>query len=339
EKLERMYWLVEGCFISRSFPHSAMMPAGDEWSNVNYARQSVLGVCDATTGQTNFYLFDPSEPLARAWNALLPNFFRPARELPDALRTGTRLSAALLSAQSVMWARYHPAASDQDEVATWKKGTDQWQQFDVFDSSERDAVAQPVVVERKGQPEMELMAAFSHWGGTVTDSTVPASGTNPASQLTLVALLGARDEGDAIWKGHGQTPLSAWRAAQPFAVPLSESPPEEPPLSPFLPEFFDKLALVPLLDAKGDCVGMQISRGRAERKRIKGGATPWTLANGVASTKIQFVAPSSAPSPVQERENMLRLRTLWKSWKEARANGRWERVEKLEGQINQLLAP
>ncbi|BCM90056.1 hypothetical protein IAD21_01907 [Abditibacteriota bacterium] len=336
EKSERLYWLVEGCFVSRSFPHAAMMPAGDEWSNVNYVRQSVLGVCDATTGETNFFLFDPSEPFSRAWNELLPGFFRPLSQLPAPLRAGTRLSPSLLNAQTVVWSRYHPAPKGKNEVEEWKKRSDEWSPFGIFDTSEGNTLVQQVLIERGGKPGLELLAAFASSLGKLTDSAVPVGSGEATRTRSLVALLSARDEGDAIWNGHGQTKLSAWRADKPIPLPSSEST-SGALVSPLVPEFFDKFALVPLLDAKGDCVGMQISQGRAQRNKPKDGG--WVLGNRVASTKTQFIPLIVPRSPVQINENMVRLRDLWKMWKDARANGQWKSVETIEKEINHILGP
>ncbi len=339
EKSDRLYWLVEGCFVSHSFPHAAMMPAGDDWSNLNYARQSVLGVCDATTGETRFFLFDPTEPFSRAWNAVLPGFFRPLSELPAPLRAGTRLSTALVNAQTVMWARYHPTPKGQDEVVEWRKHSDEWRPFGVFDTSERSTLIQPVLIERGGKPGLEQVTAFATWGGTVTDSTAPTASDDTSDATRIIALLGARDEGDAIWRGKGKAPLTQWRASQSFTLPLSNWSPDSTLTTPFLPADFDKFALVPFLNAKGDCVGMQISRGRSERKKIDNNFAPWVLDNHVVSTKTRLGTLLAPNSPTQGTANLAGIRALWKAWKEARAEGRWDRVEKLEKEINRLLGP
>ena len=63
-----VYWIVEGCFTARTAPNAATLPIGDNWAEVNYARQNVTAVFDATTGQSQLYLFDPSEPITRLWN-------------------------------------------------------------------------------------------------------------------------------------------------------------------------------------------------------------------------------------------------------------------------------
>ncbi|RYX81516.1 hypothetical protein EON83_23865 [bacterium] len=338
EKSERLFWLVEGCFVSRSYPHAAMIQAGDEWSNVNYARQSVLGVCDASTGETSFFLFAPNEPFSRAWAALLPGFFRPLRELPAPLRAGTRLSVGLLNAQTTLWERYHPVPTGQDgdEAQEWNKGTDNWRQFGTFDSSERNMLVEQVLVERNGKAGLELVAAFASSRGTLADNYIAGTKQNPTP---MVAMMSARDEGEAIWAGKGRSPISTWRASKPLQLPFTESSSGVTPATPFPPEYFDKFAMVPLLDKAGDCVGMQLSLGRAGRRSNTTGYAPWILSNNTASTRTQFIASVNPASSAQTAAKLAQLRARWKSWQEARKEGRWEQVEALEKEISRLLGP
>ena len=325
-----LFWLVEGCFVSGSFPGSAMLPSGANWSGLCYARQSVLGVCDATTGDTKFFLFDPTEPFSRAWNALLPGFFRPVSELSAPLRAATRLSPALLGAQTLVWTRYHRAPGGTDEALSWSKRSDEWRAL-LLDTSVRDRITQPVVVQRAGKVGLEQLTAFAPSGGTLASN----SGAMPEAP-PLVALLGARDEGEAIWNGAGKPLFSSWRPSQPLALPLSGEPARVVLSSPFAPDVFDKRALLLSLDARGNCTGLGISHGRAELQKPKNSAGIWTLQSRFASTKTR--APDAAFS-ARTDANLARARALWKAWKAARSQGRWTRVEELEGELNRLLAP
>ncbi len=326
----RLFWLVEGCFVSGSFPGSAMLPSGDGWSGLCYARQSVLGVCDAATGDTKFFLFDPTEPFSRAWNALLPEFFRPASELNPQIRAATRLSPALLNAQNLLWTRYHRAMPGTDEALSWSQRNDEWRVL-LPDTSVRDRITQPVVIKRAGKAGLEQLSAFSPARGTLTAQSGQRSDAAP-----LVAMLGARDEGEAIWDDAGKPLFWSWRTAQPLALPLSDEPLLVSRASPFAPEVFDKRALLPLLDARGDCTGLGVARGRAEFLKTNSGARIWTLQTRFASTKVRA---DGAPLTAQNDAALARVRALWQAWKAARTQGRWARVEELEGELNRLLTP
>ncbi len=327
---ERLFWLVEGCFVSGSMPSSAMLPAGDEWSGLSYARQSVLGVCDATTGETSFYLFDPTEPFSRVWNELLPGFFKPTSELPAPIRHATRLSPALLNAQNFVWTRYHRALPGRDETLDWSKRSDEWRALSL-DTSQRNALAHPTLVKRGEKVGLEQLAAFAPWGGTLSSNN-----TSAPTGTALVALLSARDEGEDIWREGGKARFSSWRSANPITLPLSDEATTPPVVSSFALELFDKRALFLALDERGDCTGLGISHGQA--KRVKSGRElgKWFLETKVASTKLQLAPPSS---PSEAGENLKRARNLWSAWKTARARGQWARVEELERALNQLLTP
>ncbi len=327
---KHLFWLVEGCFVARSLPASAMLPLGDEWSGINYARQGVLGVCDAGSGETRFYLFDPTEPLARAWNALLPGFFRPASELLPALRAGTRLSPALLSAQTTVWARYHRAPRGEKEALLWSQRKDEWRALP-GDTSGRATALQPTLLENAGRTELAQIAAFAP-----TISTLPADQNDaPPNATPLTAILSARDEGAALWADGGHPALTQWRPKDKLALPLGDDA-APMPVSPLGTLIFEKRALALALDGDENCVGLSVSRGTAQSQKVKGGAQ-WTLTRSLASTKAQL--PPATATAAQSDARMASIRALWKAWQAARAAGRWARVEELERQLNSALAP
>ena len=107
-----VYWIVEGCFTARTYPDSATLPGSDGWGGINYARQNVTAVFEGTTGESQLYLFNRDEPLARLWSRALPGLFRPIEEMPLAVRAAIRPAPAQLNAMTHIYARYHPAAHE-----------------------------------------------------------------------------------------------------------------------------------------------------------------------------------------------------------------------------------
>ena len=325
-----LFWLIEGCFASRSFPGAAMAFLADEWSGITYARQSVLGVCDATTGQSQFFLFDPDEPFARAWNALLPGFFRPASELPAPLRAATRLSRPLVAAQSVMWTRYHPAPAGTDEALEWTRRSDEWRALPP-DTSRRERFDQSVLIRFGGRTGLESLVTFAPFTGTSASVEAGALQTTP-----VIALLSSSDEGDDLWRGRGHARRISWRAPSALALPVAQGLVRSAFVSPLGVETWQKTALSPELDAKGDIAGLSLSRGEASPLKDTASQTQWTLLQRVSSTQ-----PARLDDPVTPLAGptLSRAKTLWSAWKTARAGGRWARVEELERELNRLLAP
>lgn len=331
ESSRTLFWLVEGCFTSSSFPGAAMLPSGGDWSGLNYARQTVLGVCNATTGDTQFYLFDPTEPFSKSWNALLPGFFRPVEELPATLRAGTRLSVPLLRAQSFLWTRYHPLHDKLNETLDWAERKDEWRVLSL-DSSASDDINDPVILKRNGRSQLALLTAFASYESTLL-STKATGDTTP-----LHSLLAASDEGEDIWKNAGRPLFTQWLANETISLPLSAQTARDLLNSPYRSDSFVKLAILPSLDRRGDCVGLLIAQGEAQLEQEKKRTAQWTLRARIASTATRF---SIVPSPTTTRSNndLERVRALWNSWKSARLSGRWAKVEELEQELNRILAP
>lgn len=325
-----LFWLVEGCFTSRSFPGAAMASVADEWSGINYARQSVLGVCDATTGDTTFYGFDPQEPFMRAWNTLLPGFFRPVEELAPPLRAGTRLSRPLIGAQCSLWTRYHTARDGGEEALAWRERGDDWRVL-TPDTSERDRLDQTVLLGRDGRQTLNSLAAFAPGGGTLSSTGARSQGET----IPLIALLSAGEEGEELWKLRGHARRVSWRASLPIAMPGGNEQLQVAFPSPLSPQLWQKLALHPELDERGDITGLSLLRGDAALQSSSG-HPQWTLEEHLSSTIPARVETASSP---REGANLARLRVLWSAWKSARAQGRWARVESLEAELNRLLAP
>ena len=149
----------------------------------------------------------------------------------------------------------------------------------------------------------------------------------------LVAILGARDEGEAIWRLKGHAQFAQWRAKGPLALPFGNDA-SPAPATPFAPPTFDKRALSLSLDRERNCVGLSVSHAVAQTQKVAGGEQ-WTLSRALASTKAGL-APAAAP-PARPDARLASARALWKAWRTARAGGRWARVEELERELNRAL--
>lgn len=80
-----------------SFPHE----------KINYMRNAVKAVVNAYTGETNFYVFAPDDPVVRTYQKIFPGLLKPASAMPASLRKFVRYPERLLAIQSEIYASYH----------------------------------------------------------------------------------------------------------------------------------------------------------------------------------------------------------------------------------------
>ena len=68
----RMVWILDCYTISDHYPYSQRN--GDQ---LNYIRNSVKVVVDTYTGDTDFYVSDPDDPIIKTWARVFPAMFKP----------------------------------------------------------------------------------------------------------------------------------------------------------------------------------------------------------------------------------------------------------------------
>jgi len=94
-------WLLDAYTWTDHFPYAE--PLG----GVNYIRNSVKASINAYTGEINFYLIDPDDPIAATYARIFPDLFKPAEAMPQVLRDHWRYPETLFLYQSRMYATYH----------------------------------------------------------------------------------------------------------------------------------------------------------------------------------------------------------------------------------------
>jgi hypothetical protein len=122
----RLYWIIDAYTTSSYYPYSEPFlgrevieygrSAGRErlagsvarrLGGSNYVRNAVKVVVDAFDGTTTLYVFDPDDPIVRAWRSAFPGLFRDASQMPPGLRAHVRYPAGFLLAQGLIYAKYH----------------------------------------------------------------------------------------------------------------------------------------------------------------------------------------------------------------------------------------
>ncbi len=102
----RLVWTVDGYTTSAAHPYSRTLSI-EGIGSVNYMRNAVKATVDAYDGTTQIYIFDPSDPIIRAYQALFPRLFKPFSEMPAGLRAHARYPETFFRVQAEVYRTYH----------------------------------------------------------------------------------------------------------------------------------------------------------------------------------------------------------------------------------------
>ena len=98
----KLYWMQDAYTTTANYPYSEMDADG-----INYIRNSVKIVVDAYTGAVSFYLADPHDPIALAYQRIFPNLLKPLDQMPASLRAHIRYPEDLFRVQAEVYNTYH----------------------------------------------------------------------------------------------------------------------------------------------------------------------------------------------------------------------------------------
>ena len=97
----RLKWIVDAYTATDRYPYATPV------SGINYIRNSVKIVTDAYDGTVDFYLVDPSDPLAGSFAAIFPELFKPAAAMPPEIVPHLRYPVDLFQIQAQVYATFH----------------------------------------------------------------------------------------------------------------------------------------------------------------------------------------------------------------------------------------
>jgi uncharacterized membrane protein (UPF0182 family) len=101
----KLYWIIDAFTTSDQYPYSTPYPVADR--SVNYIRNSVKAVVDAYDGSVTFYVFEPDDPIIKAYQDIFPELFHPRSEMPEDLLAHVRYPSLLVNAQARVFTLYH----------------------------------------------------------------------------------------------------------------------------------------------------------------------------------------------------------------------------------------
>jgi len=99
----RLFWILDAYTTSGYFPYSEPAPR----TKLNYIRNSVKIVVDAYHGSIDYYLVDPSDPIAATYQRAFPSLFKSLAAMPQDLQRHIRYPQDLFFIQAQMYRAYH----------------------------------------------------------------------------------------------------------------------------------------------------------------------------------------------------------------------------------------
>jgi uncharacterized protein len=112
----KLYWIMDGFTTSDRYPYSQPV------NNINYIRNSVKVVIDASDGTTNFYIVDNNDPIAASYSKIFPSLFKDVNTLSEDLRNHFRYPEGLFNIQCEVLGKYHVT-----DPGVFYNGEDLWQ--------------------------------------------------------------------------------------------------------------------------------------------------------------------------------------------------------------------
>ncbi|HUA34396.1 MAG TPA: UPF0182 family protein [Candidatus Binataceae bacterium] len=100
-----LVWIVDAYTTSDHYPYSQIEHT--DIGDLNYIRNSVKIVVDAYTGETNFYVADPDDPIVRTWERIFPALFKPMAQMPSDLHAHIRYPEDFFLVQADIYRTYH----------------------------------------------------------------------------------------------------------------------------------------------------------------------------------------------------------------------------------------
>jgi uncharacterized protein len=145
----RLFWMQDAYTTSADFPYS--QPLRER--GLNYIRNAVKVVIDAYHGTVDFYVVDPSDPIAATYHRIFPRLFKPLAAMPDDLQRHIRYPEDLFFIQAQLYRAYH-----MENPEVFYNREDLWQ-FSRQQTGEERAVMAPyyIIMRLPGEAQAEFV--------------------------------------------------------------------------------------------------------------------------------------------------------------------------------------
>ena len=185
---ERLVWIIDGYTVSDSYPNSQLYSmqriTSDAQSQndrllpdkaINYIRNSVKAIVDATDGTVDLYAWDEADPVMQTYAKVFPGTIKAKSEITPELLAHLRYPEDLFKVQRYVLGRYHMTNPD-----SWYQQSDLWQVPTDPVNAPTEALEPPYYLSIKWPGDDDPI--FSQ-----TSVYVPKGRSNLAAYLAVVA--------------------------------------------------------------------------------------------------------------------------------------------------------
>lgn len=119
-------WIIDAYTTSDKYPYS------QNFSGVNYVRNSIKVIVDAYTGDVSFYIIDETDPIAQTYKKIYPGLFSDEK-IPEDLVNHLTTPEGLFKIQTEVYQRYHlnDAGQFYDQADVWRVASEKYQDSEV----------------------------------------------------------------------------------------------------------------------------------------------------------------------------------------------------------------
>jgi uncharacterized membrane protein (UPF0182 family) len=175
----KLYWILDAYTTSAYYPYSE--PYSGEVGSENYIRNSIKVVVDAYNGDTNFYVIDNDDPIAKTYMKIYPTLFKDIKDMPDGIKAHLRYPNALFNIQAQVYTKYH-----MDEVKVFYQNEDLWDIANqIYGTKETKMEPTYYIFRLPGEDEAEFI------------NMVPFT---PKSKQNMTSIMMARNDGENYGK-------------------------------------------------------------------------------------------------------------------------------------------
>nr|WP_090872000.1 UPF0182 family protein [Oceanobacillus limi] len=163
-------WMIDAYLTAERYPY-----AEPHMYDENYIRNSVKVMVDAYTGEVDFYVVDPEDPLLMTYQNMFPELF--TEEIPEDVRSHFRYPERLFTIQASMYGTYH-----MSNLEVFYNREDRWE-FPTEKYFNEDVTMEPYYITMKlpeyDEEEFILMMPYT-----------------PKNRQNMIAWMGVRNDGD-----------------------------------------------------------------------------------------------------------------------------------------------
>lgn len=163
-------WIIDAYVKGSNYPYSEAYNG-----NTNYVRNSVKVVIDAYTGEVDFYVVEPEEPLIQTYQNIFPEMF--TTEIPEDVQDHFRYPVDLFKIQTAMYGTYHMSNLEvfYNREDFWQYPTEKYFNQDI----EMDPYYITMKLPEYDEEEFILMLPYT-----------------PKNRQNMISWIGVRNDGD-----------------------------------------------------------------------------------------------------------------------------------------------